>query len=177
MVEKERFLSSSMKFEGRMLKLSVDTVQLPSGKSATREVVHHPGASAVVVRRDDGCILLERQYRYPLDEVIWEIPAGKLDAGEDPLACAKRELEEETGLCANDWTYLGPILTTPGFCDEVLHIYLAGQIYEGNRAWDEDEYVELFYKTPEEIKDMILKNELTDGKTLAALLMALVKLG
>ena len=111
----EKKIDSSEKFNGKILHLYVDEVKLPNGHTSFREVVRHPGASAVIVRSNEGKIILERQYRYPVNEVLWEIPAGKLDLGEDPINCAKRELMEETGITARKWEKLGHIYTNTGF--------------------------------------------------------------
>ncbi len=164
----EKVLNSSKRFEGKILKLYVDEVELPNGHRSFREVVRHPGASAVIVLLDDGRIVLERQFRYPINEILWEIPAGKLDKDEDPLECAKRELLEETGISASKWQKLGHIYTTPGFSDEKIHLYFASGISNGSRHLDEDEFLEIRYFKVEEVEEMIMKNEITDSKTIAA---------
>ena len=138
----ERKLSSEMKFDGKLIKVTYDVAEV-NGKEAWREVVHHPGASAVVAIDEDNRIIMEKQFRYALNDYLLEIPAGKLDAGEDPLVCAKRELEEETGIVASEWISLGTIATSPGFCNEVIHLYVAKGLSKGEIHWDEDEYVEV----------------------------------
>ncbi|HEU24117.1 MAG: ADP-ribose pyrophosphatase [Mesoaciditoga sp.] len=168
----EKVLNSSKKFEGKILKLYVDEVELPNGHKSFREVVRHPGASAVIVLLDDGRIVLERQFRYPIREILWEIPAGKLDKDEDPFECAKRELLEETGISALKWQKLGYIYTTPGFSDEKIHLYFASGISNGNKHLDEDEFIEIKYFKVEEVEEMIMKNEITDSKTIAAFFRA-----
>ncbi len=168
----EKVLNSSKKFEGKILKLYVDEVELPNGHKSFREVVRHPGASAVIVLLDDGRIVLERQFRYPIREILWEIPAGKLDKDEDPFECAKRELLEETGISALKWQKLGYIYTTPGFSDEKIHLYFASGISNGNKHFDEDEFIEIKYFKVEEVEEMIMKNEITDSKTIAAFFRA-----
>ncbi|BBJ28758.1 NUDIX domain-containing protein [Athalassotoga saccharophila] len=168
----EKVLNSSKKFEGKILKLYVDEVELPNGHKSFREVVRHPGASAVIVLLDDGQIVLERQFRYPINEILWEIPAGKLDKDEDPFECAKRELLEETGISALKWQKIGYIYTTPGFSDEKIHLYFASGISNGVRHLDEDEFLEIKYFKTEEVEEMIMKNEITDSKTIAAFFRA-----
>ena len=136
----ERKLSSEMKFDGKLIQVTYDVAEV-NGKEAWREVVHHPGASAVVAIDENNRIIMEKQFRYALNDYLLEIPAGKLDKGEDPLVCAKRELEEETGIIASDWISLGTIATSPGFCNEVIHLYVAKGLSKGEIHWDEDEYV------------------------------------
>lgn len=171
-LHREKQISSEMKFDGRLIKVTFDIADV-NGKDAWREVVHHPGASAIVVIDEKGRIVMERQFRYALDRGLLEIPAGKLDAGEDPLTCAKRELEEETGYKAEEWISLGAIATSPGFCNEVIHLYVAKGLSKGQTHWDDDEYVELEYYTFDELMAAIRKEEIKDGKTLAALALAL----
>lgn len=164
--------SSEMKFDGKLIKVTYDTA-LVNGREAWREVVYHPGASAIIVIDNEGRLVMERQYRYALKTGLLEIPAGKLDAGEDPLTCAKRELEEETGYKANEWTSLGAVATSPGFCNEIIHIFLAKDLEQGQTHWDADEYVELEYFTLDELLKAIKAEEIKDGKTLAAITLAL----
>ncbi|MGC8545765.1 NUDIX domain-containing protein [Athalassotoga sp.] len=168
----EKKIDSSEKFNGKILHLYVDEVKLPNGHTSFREVVRHPGASAVIVRSNEGKIILERQYRYPINEVLWEIPAGKLDLGEDPLNCAKRELMEETGITARKWEKLGHIYTTPGFSDEKIYLYFASEISNGKTHLDEDEFVEVEYFTIDEVELMIVNNEIVDSKTVVAFFRA-----
>ena len=115
-------------YSGHVFKTIVDQVRYPSGAESVREVAQHPGGAVALGVFPDGNILLIRQYRYPFDAVIWELPAGKLEPDEQPLACARREFEEETGYSAATWQHLTSIYTSPGFCDEVLHLYLATDI-------------------------------------------------
>lgn len=168
----ERKLSSEMKFDGKLIKVTYDVAEV-NGKEAWREVVHHPGASAVVAIDDDGRIIMEKQFRYALNDYLLEIPAGKLDAGEDPLVCAKRELEEETGIIASEWISLGTIATSPGFCNEVIHLYVAKGLSKGKIHWDEDEYVEVERYTFDELLQRIKDETIKDSKTLSALLLAM----
>lgn len=170
MVEKQ--LSSEMKYDGKLIKVTYDVAEV-KGKEAWREVVHHPGASAIVAVTDDGKIVMERQYRYAIEGSLLEIPAGKLDKGEDPLICAQRELEEETGYKAEKWTSLGTIATSAGFCNEVIHLYLATGLQVGQTNWDEDEYVEVELYTVPDLLEALRKENIKDTKTLSALLLAL----
>ncbi len=169
---KERKLSSEMKFDGKLIKVTYDIAEV-NGKEAWREVVHHPGASAVVAIDENNRIIMEKQFRYALNDYLLEIPAGKLDAGEDPLVCAKRELEEETGIIASEWISLGTIATSPGFCNEVIHLYVAKGLSKGEIHWDEDEYVEVERYTFDELLQRIKEETIKDSKTLSALLLAM----
>ena len=168
----ERKLSSEMKFDGKLIKVTYDIAD-ENGKEAWREVVHHPGASAVVAIDEDNRIIMEKQFRYALNDYLLEIPAGKLDAGEDPLVCAKRELEEETGIIASEWISLGTIATSPGFCNEVIHLYVAKGLSKGEIHWDEDEYVEVERYTFDELLQRITEEKIKDSKSLSALLLAM----
>ncbi len=169
---REHKLSSEMKFDGKLIKVTYDIADV-NGKEAWREVVHHPGASAVVAIDEDNRIIMEKQFRYALNDYLLEIPAGKLDAGEDPLVCAKRELEEETGIIASEWISLGTIATSPGFCNEVIHLYVAKGLSKGEIHWDEDEYVEVERYTFDELLQRIKEEKIKDSKSLSALLLAM----
>ena len=169
---KERKLSSEMKFDGKLIKVTYDIADV-NGKEAWREVVHHPGASAVVAIDEDNRIIMEKQFRYALNDYLLEIPAGKLDAGEDPLVCAKRELEEETGIIASEWISLGTIATSPGFCNEAIHLYVAKGLSKGEIHWDEDEYVEVERYRFDELLQRIKEEKIKDSKSLSALLLAM----
>ena len=168
----ERKLSSEMKFDGKLIQVTYDIAEV-NGKEAWREVVHHPGASAVVAIDEDNRIIMEKQFRYALNDYLLEIPAGKLDAGEDPLVCAKRELEEETGIVASEWISLGTIATSPGFCNEVIHLYVAKGLSKGEIHWDEDEYVEVERYTFDELLQRIKEEKIKDSKSLSTLLLAM----
>ena len=168
----ERKLSSEMKFDGKLIKVTYDVAEV-NGKEAWREVVHHPGASAVVAIDEENRIIMEKQFRYALNDYLLEIPAGKLDAGEDPLVCAKRELEEETGIIASEWISLGTIATSPGFCNEVIHLYVAKGLSKGEIHGDEDEYVEVERYTFDELLQRIKDEKIKDSKSLSALLLAM----
>ena len=165
-------LSSKTVFDGKLLHVTYDTVQVENGNESWREVVRHPGAVAILAVLPDGKIIMERQYRYAIGDTLLEIPAGKLDEGEEPLAAAKRELHEETGYDAEHWKKLGSIVTSPGFCDEVIHIFLATGLEKGEQQLDEDEFVEVLACSLEELEGKIATGELFDGKTIAGLMMA-----
>lgn len=158
-------------FSGKLLKVQMDNVTLPSGSDATREYIRHPGAVAIVPILDDGRIVLVKQCRYPLGTVMWEIPAGKLDHGpeENILECAKRELSEETGYTAAKWQELIAIATTPGFSDEIIYLFKAEGLTSGEIHPDEDEFVSAQAFSLEEIKNMLKNGELYDSKTICAL--------
>ncbi len=168
---KERKKNSSLTFNGKMIKLYVDDVILPNSHTSRREVVRHPGAAAMLALKE-GMIVLERQYRYAVDEILWEIPAGKLDPKEEPLHCAVRELEEETGLRANRWEELGYIYTTPGFSDEKIYLFFAGDLESGEQNLDDDEFVEVEWFPIDKVEEMIVENEIVDSKSIAAFFRA-----
>ncbi len=167
----ESRIESEEIFDGQVLHLYIDTVQLPNGKSATRETIRHIGAVAIVPMTDDGKVVVERQFRYPLNRVITEIPAGKLDSkSEDRLSAAKRELEEETGLTAAEWMELGEYCPAAAYCDEVITLYLARGLQKGTRNLDEDEFLNIMTVSLEELVEEIMQGQITDGKTQVALL-------
>lgn len=174
-IPEEKQKSSDLRFDGKLIKVTYDIADI-AGKEAWREVVHHPGAAAIVPVLDDGRIVMERQYRYAIQTPLLEIPAGKLDGSEDPLVCAKRELQEETGYTAKHWDSLGTIATSAGFSNEKIHIYLAKGLTAGQTHFDDDEYVELSYMKVPDLLEALRKEEVKDAKTLAALLLALPKL-
>lgn len=165
----EKTLSEEYKYRGRIINLKIQHVELPNGRVSSREIIEHPGAVAIIPFLDENTIILVEQFRKALDQVILEIPAGKIDKGENPEACGIRELEEETGYKANEFEYLGKIATTPGFTDEVIYIYKADNLYKGEINMDEDEFINLKTYKIEEIKDMVKKGQIIDGKTIAAL--------
>lgn len=169
---REHKLSSEMKFDGKLIKVTYDIADV-NGKEAWREVVHHPGASAIVAIDEENRIIMEKQFRYALNDYLLEIPAGKLDKGEDPLVCAKRELEEETGIIASEWISLGTIATSPGFCNEVIHLFVAKGLSKGEIHWDDDEYVEVERYTFDELLQRIKEEKIKDSKSLSALLLAM----
>jgi len=170
----ETTVSSEKIFEGHIIKVFRDTVSLPDGELATREVVRHNGAVCVVPITDNGEILAVRQYRYALGEVTLEIPAGKIDPGEDPETAALRELAEETGFNSDKLISLGKLHTSVGFCDEVIHMYAAVDLKEYALSPDEDEYLTLTSIPMDEFEDMVINGEITDAKTQSGVLKVCV---
>lgn len=169
---KETLLESNLLFSGRILKLRLDQVSLPDGRSATREVVEHPGAVAIVPINGQGEIILVRQYRHPVGKILLEIPAGKLDPGESPETCAARELEEETGYTAGDLRPLASIYTTPGFSNEKIHIYLARNLTASVQRPDADEFIQVEAYSPGQIKDFLADGRICDAKTMLGIFLA-----
>ncbi len=166
----ERPLSQQTLLQGHFLHAVRDTVQLPSGVPATREYVIHPGACMVIALLDDGQVVLERQYRHPVGRVMVEFPAGKLDAGEPLLACARRELREETGYTARQWAYACAIHPVIAYSTEVIHIWFARGLSPGVASLDEGEFLDVFTATPDELLAACQRGEVTDAKTLSGLL-------
>jgi ADP-ribose pyrophosphatase len=167
---REDCVASSSVYEGHFLKVKRDQVRLPDGKIAHREYIVHPGAVMIVPLLDDGRLLLERQFRYPMGRVMLEFPAGKLDAGEAPLLCGQRELLEETGYRAREWAYAGVLHNAIAYSDEGIHIYFARGLSAGERALDEGEFLDLVSHSPAELDALALNGQLTDAKTLIGLL-------
>ena len=158
-------------FKGKIMDFVRDTITLPNGKTTDREIVLRGNAAAVVPVDSDGNIILVRQYRHPVVKEVLEIPAGMLEKDEDPMVCAVRELEEETSFKANKVTPVFPICPAIGFCNEMLYIYIAEDLQPGQLNPDPDEFVSVEKYSLDECIDMILNNEIMDGKTVAALLM------
>jgi len=169
---KEETISSKTVYAGRIIDVKYDDVKLSSGRSAWREVVEHSGGVTICAIHDDK-ILFVKQYRYPLKQDLLELPAGKLEKGENPHEACKRELEEETGYKANKWTFLGNVYSSAGFCDEKLYLYLAQDLEFVGKHPDEDELLEnLEYSLPD-VKTMIMNGEITDAKTICAIYKSL----
>ena len=168
----EKKLTEVTVYEGSIINLRRDTVTLPNGKQATREVVEHPGAVAIVPITEAGKVILVRQYRHAIGQLLLEIPAGKLDKGENPDDCARRELEEETGYVAAQWQRLASVYTTPGFTNEIIHIYLAKGLTATTQHPDEDEFLDIEIYSKEQIGQMLADGELSDAKTALGLLIA-----
>ena len=164
----ETFVSGEDVFKGQLLHVVRDTITLPNGRAGTREYIKHPGAACIVAEFEDGTLLLERQYRYPMGKVMIEFPAGKLDLGENPLVAAQRELKEETGYWARSWHTLGHMHPLIAYADEIIHIFHANGLVQGDAKLDQDEFLQLFAATPEEITAMIADNRISDGKTIVA---------
>lgn len=166
----EKTISSQMLHRGKIVNLRVDTVELPNGKMGTREVVEHAGAVAVVPVTEHGEVIMVRQYRYPVEEILWEIPAGKLDQGEDPEHCVRRELLEETGVVAANIYKIFSIYSSPGFSNEILHIYGAENLTYQKQKLDEDEFVEVERVSIDKALQMISEGKIKDSKTIAGIL-------
>ena len=184
-------LSQEYKYKGRIINLRVDEARLPNGAKATREVIEHPGGVCVAALTDEGELLFVRQFRYPYQrltlndeikkcrypyqEVIPEIPAGKLTPGEDPLECGKRELQEETGAAAARYEFLGKLYPSPGYCGEIIYMYMATGLTYGEMNPDEDEFLEVERIPLEKAAAMVLDGTITDAKTQAAVLKVYIK--
>lgn len=168
----EKKLESEQLYDGKIVKLFRDRVELPNGKSAFREVVRHPGGVIILPLDDEGNVYMVRQFRYAYNQPVLEIPAGKLEYGEEPLSAARRELKEEIGATAKQWTHLGNIWPTPGFCDEVQHLYLARELTFGETHPDEDEFLEQVRMPFAEAVAMAADGRMQDSKSIVALLRA-----
>ena len=168
----ETTLESQRVYEGAFLKVNKDVIALPNGKQSYREYVCHPGAVAVIAICNDGSLVFERQWRHPLHRAFFEIPAGKIDNGEDPLLAAQRELREETGYVAKKWQHIGTLHTSIAYTNEFIEIYLATGLTLHERKLDEGEFLELHYFSVEKLNVMVSEGKITDAKTLAALHLA-----
>ncbi len=166
----EKTLSQTYHFKGRIINLRVDEALLPNGQTAGREVVEHPGGVCIAALTEKDELLFVRQFRYPYGEVLLELPAGKLDRGEDPLEAGKRELKEETGATAASYVSLGKLYPSPGYCGEVIHLYLATGLQYGEMSPDEDEFLEVERIPLDEAVRRVLANEIPDAKTQTAVL-------
>lgn len=168
-MEEEKLLSSEQIYSGKVLKLNLDTVVLPNGRTTKLEILRHPGASAVVPLKDDGRVVLIRQLRHAVGGFIYEIPAGKLDPQEDPRDCAARELEEEIGYHAGSLELLTSIWTAPGFTDEVIHIFQGTNLQQGKQNLDQDEVLEIVEWSLDEAMAKIQDGTIRDAKTIIGL--------
>ncbi len=156
-------------YRGKVVTLNVDTVRLPNGVTVDLETIRHPGAAAIVPIKDDETVVLIRQFRHAAGGFIYEIPAGKLASGEDPLHCAARELEEEVGYCASSFELLLSIFTAPGFADEVIHVYKATGLTKGRQQLDRDEVLEIVEMPLAQAIEKIQDGTIQDGKTIVGL--------
>ncbi len=167
---REETLASESVYEGNFLKVKRDRIRLPDGREASREYIVHPGAVMIIPILDKGRLLLERQYRYPMGRVLLEFPAGKIDAGEDPLVCARRELLEETGYTAREWAHAGVLHNAIAYSNEGIQVFFARGLMAGAQKLDDGEFLELVTHSVTELDAMAASGELTDAKTLIGLL-------
>ena len=174
---KETRLSGETVFDGKIMHVRRDVVQLSDGSEAFREVVDHSGGVCVLALDDERRVLVVRQFRYPHEKVLCEIPAGKLERGEDPFEAAKRELKEETGAVAQKWESLGEIYPTPAYCGEIIRMYMARELDFGETALDEGEFLEVERIDFDLLVQQLLAGEIRDAKTVAAVLKAKLLLG
>lgn len=173
MIYEEKTVSTEEIFSGKIVRLRVDRVQMPGGKLAIREVVEHPGGVGIVAITDKDEIILVKQFRKPLEKAIYEVPAGKIDKGEGHRECGLRELSEETGYTAENFEYLGYMYPSPGFTDEVTHLYVATGLTSGETHPDADEYLDIEYIPVDKVMEMIMNNEINDAKTIFGIFKAL----
>ncbi|WML35296.1 NUDIX hydrolase [Clostridium sp. OS1-26] len=167
----EKTLEVKNIYKGKIIDVNVYTVELPNGRKSNREIVNHSGGVAIVAYKDKDTILLVEQFRKPIEKVILELPAGKIEKDEDIELCGIRELEEETGYKAKEFSYLGKVVTSPGFCNEYIYIYKAENLYKGkDNLGDEDEFINVREMKIDKIKEMIKNGEITDAKTISALM-------
>ena len=166
-----RRLKTRRVYDGKVLSLDLDEVEEPGGVTATREVVRHRGSVAALPVTAEGKILLVRQYRYAVDESLWELPAGRLDEGESPEDGIQRELREEIGRRAEQLEKIGFFYTTPGFCDESMHLFRATVLVDDRKDADDDERIEIGAFTTEKLREMVASGEIREGKTLVAVLL------
>ena len=174
----EKAVSSEDIFDGVVLHVKRDIVELSSGSTAVREVIRHIGAVCVIPVTDDNRVIMERQFRYPLNKVILEIPAGKLDApDEDRLSAVKRELREETGYAADEWTELGDFHPAPAYSDEYITMYMARGLHKGERHLDDDEFLDVYAVPLSELVREVMEGRISDAKTQVCILKAARILG
>jgi len=173
----EKTVSSETIFDGKILHIRRDTVLLPNGRQALREVADHPGGVCVLAMDSRNQVLLVSQFRYPYGEVLRELPAGKLEYGEDPGEAARRELREETGAAAGDFRSLGELYPSPGYCGEIIRMYLARDLCFGEMDPDEDEFLNVERIPFPLLVEQVLSGEIKDAKTIAAVLKTKLLLG
>lgn len=165
----EKTLEVKNIYKGKIIDVNVHTVELPNGRKSGREIVNHSGGVAIIAYKDKDTILLVEQFRKPIEKIILELPAGKIEKDEDIELCGIRELEEETGYKAKEFSYLGKVVTSPGFCNEYIYIYKAENLYKGkDNLGDEDEFINVREMKIEKIKEMIKSGEIIDAKTISA---------
>lgn len=172
----EETIATQPIFDGRIIQVRVDTVRLENGEETKREVVHHSGGVSVLALTEDEQVYMVRQFRYPYQKMLLEIPAGKLNEGEDPLTCGKRELQEETGMIAEQYEDLGKVYPTVAYDDEIIHCYLATGLRPGAQQLDEDEFLDVEKISLRTLYEMVLNNEICDSKTQIMVLKAYARL-
>ena len=166
----EKTIETKEIFKGKIINLSVDKVILPNGKEATREVVSHPGGVCLASLTQENELMFVKQFRYPYKEVVLELPAGKLELGQDPLENGKRELKEEVGAIAKEYVSLGSLYPSPGYCGEIIHLFFCRITQFVNTCPDDDEFLDIIKIPIEEAVDMVLNNEIPDAKSQTAIL-------
>ena len=170
----EKMLTTERIYEGKIIHVRKDIVELENNATSIREVVEHPGGVCVLAVDEQGMAFFVRQYRYGAQQVLLELPAGKLEYGEDPLACGKRELLEECGCIADEFIALSPIIPTPAYDSEVIHIYLAKGLHPARQSLDEDEFLTVEKLSIEQVAEMILEGDVPDAKTQSGVLQYLM---
>lgn len=168
----EKQTDSELVFKGSVLEVYNDTALLENGKTAKRDVIRHPGGVCVVALTEEKEIFMVKQFRYPMQRVMTEIPAGKLEWGENHFECGKRELREEAGMNADEFIYLGCLAPTPAYDTEIIHIYLARGLHAAEQELDDDEFLDVEKISLEKAVEMVMNNEITDAKTQLAILKA-----
>ena len=171
MIVKEKTISSDRIYTGKVISLKVDTVEVDNKGYKKREFVEHPGAVAIVAITEDNKVVLVKQFRKPIEQVIWELPAGKLEIGESPKECAIRELKEETGYSAKNLKLIHKFFTSAGFSNQKIYIFLATVLTKGEPEFDEDEIIEKYEIDINEAQNIVLKNEIEDAKTSLGILL------
>lgn len=164
-------------YSGKLLKVQRDRVALPDGSTTVREYVRHPGACVIIAEIRPGVLIFERQFRYPVRQIFWELPAGKIDPDDSLEGCARRELREETGYSANRWRHLGAMHNCIGYSDERIDIFLAQELVAGPRQLDDGEFLDVFEMTLDEAEAAVLDGRITDAKTITCLFWARRVLG
>ena len=172
MIVQEKTISSDRIYTGKVISLKVDTVEVDNKGYKKREIVEHPGAVAIVAITEDNKVDLVKQFRKPIEQVIWELPAGKLEIGESPKECAIRELKEETGYSAKNLKLLHKFFTSAGFSNQKIYIFLATGLTKGEPDFDDDEFIEKYEIDINEAQNMVIKNEIEDAKTSIGILLA-----
>jgi ADP-ribose pyrophosphatase len=168
-LEQQAPTESKSVYQGKTIAVRVDTITAPDGHTYQREIVEHPGAVVMIPVDQSGRLLLVRQWRRPAQQILFELPAGKLEKGEEPSNCAQRELQEEIGYFSNKLTPMGGFFTAPGFCNEYLHLFLAEELQESQLAPDEHEHIEIIPKSLEDALDMIEQGQICDAKTIVGI--------